>query len=180
MIRFFETRKDRCKLEIDQAEAAIGLAIGNITHFRVVVLDAVLAEFREKFFDALLIEMLNAASATGCDDLEPFGIGLQQPGHEGTCLPFEMTQNAHFIGKAFLSFGSAKRLMHPTVVADANSGPEGVLDLMHFARNMTRREAEASLDQAVRPKVRIGFADRAFNIILLARWHPSCFSVRHA
>ena len=77
MIRFFETRKDRRKFKIDQAEAAIGLAIGNITHLRVLVPDAIRFQFREKLFGALLIEVLDAASAAGCHNPEPFWILLQ-------------------------------------------------------------------------------------------------------
>jgi hypothetical protein len=122
MIRFFETRKNRRKLEIDQAEAAIGLAIGDVTHLRVFVSDAIMCQFREKFFGTLLIEMLDAASATGCHDLEPFRILIQKPGHKGTSLLFEMTQNPHLVRKALVSLRSAKGLVHPTVVAYADSG----------------------------------------------------------
>jgi hypothetical protein len=91
--------------------------------------------------------MLDAASATGCHDLEPFRILIQKPRHKGTSLLFEMTQNPHLVRKALFSLGSAKGLMHPTVVAYANSGSKSVLDLVHFVGNMAQGEAEASLDE---------------------------------
>jgi glutamine synthetase len=113
--------------------------------------NTVTSQFREKLLGALRVEMLDTVPATGCDNLELFGIDLQQPRHEGTCLLLEMTQNPHFVGKAFFSFGPAKRLMHPAVVTDANSRPESVLDLVHFVRrNMAQRKAEASLDSTDR------------------------------
>jgi len=125
------------------------LTIGDIAHFRVFVPDAIEFQFREKFFRALLIEMLDAASAAGCDYLEPFRLDLQQLGYEGTSPAFEVAQNPHFVGKAFFSFGSSKSLVHTTVVADANGGSEGVLDLVHVLGNIARKGAQASLEEAV-------------------------------
>jgi hypothetical protein len=126
------------------------LAIGDIAHFRVFVPDAIKFQFREKFFRALLIEMLDAASAAGCDYLEPFRLDLQQLGHERTSAAFKVAQNPHFVRKAFFSLRSSKRLVDPTVVADANSCSEGVLDLVHAVENMAHKEVQASLEEAVR------------------------------
>ncbi len=139
------------------------MAIGDIADFGVVVPDAVGFQFREELFRALLVEMLDAAPTAGCDDLEPFGVALEQPGYKRTSAAFEVAQNLHFVRKPFLGLRSPKRLVHPTVVTDANHGSQGVLDLVHIVKNMAHKGAQASSEEAPRGTIErfLGFfADR--------------------
>jgi len=126
------------------------LAVGDIAHFRVIVPDPIRFKFSEELSGALLIEMLDAASAVGCDYLEPFRLDVQQLGHERTSAIFKVAQNPHFVGKTFFGLRSAKRLMHSTVIPDANLSPESVLDLVHFSENMAHEGAQASFEERSR------------------------------
>ena len=105
-------------------------------------------QFGEKLLGALLIEVLDAVSAAGRDDLEVFGIFVQQPGHKGTSLLLQVAQNPHLVGKARIGLRTAEGLVHPAIVANTNGRSEGVLDLVHVCWNMAHRGREASLDEA--------------------------------
>ena len=108
-------------------------------------------QFGEKLLGALLIEVLDAVSAAGRDDLEVFGIFVQQPGHKGTSLLLQVAQNPHLVGKALIGLRTAEGLVHPAIVANTNGRSEGVLDLVHVCWNMAHRGREASLDEASSP-----------------------------
>lgn len=88
-------------------------------------------QFREKFLGALLIEVLDAVSATGRDHLEMFRIFVQQLGHKRTSLLLQVTQNPHLVGKALFGLRTAKGFVHPAIVPNTNGRSEGVLDLVH-------------------------------------------------
>ena len=128
------------------------MAIGNVAHFRVIVLDAVGFQFGKELSRALLIKMLDAAYTAGCHNLEPFRFYLQELGYERTSAAFQVSQNPHFVRKALFSLRSSKRLVHPAVISDANRRSEGVLDLVHALKNMAHKGAQASYEEAVRTR----------------------------
>ena len=107
------------------------MAIRHISHLRVIVAHPVAFQFREKLLRALLVEVLDAVSAAGRDDLEVFRIFVQQLGHKGTSLLLQVTQNPHLVGKALIGLRTAKGLVHPAIVANTNGRSQGVLDLVH-------------------------------------------------
>ena len=145
--------------------------------------DPVGLQFREKLPGAFVIEMLDAAPAVGCYDVEFLRMDFQKPGHKRTSAAFQVAKNAHLIGKAFVGFRAPKRLVHPAIVADADLRPQSVLDVVHAWGNMAHEEVQASFEAKVpkcaerspeelrdgyqRLRCKRGGSARVFNIILL-------------
>ena len=113
--------------------------------------DAIVFEFRKKLFGALLVEMLDTAPAVGCHNLEFLRMNLKKPWHERASVAFKMPKHTDFVGKALVGLRSAKRLMDPAIVADANLCPQRILDLVHAGANMAHEEDQASSEASSRP-----------------------------
>ena len=62
--------KDRGQFKVDHAESPVGLPVGHVAHFRIIVTDAVQLKLGKKFADSLLIKMLDAAAAVGRDNAQ--------------------------------------------------------------------------------------------------------------
>ena len=90
----------------------------------IVVPDAIVFQLREKLSGAFVVEMLDAGPAVGCYDLEFLRMDLQKPWHKRTSVAFKMPKHTDFIGKAFVGLRSAKRLVDPPIVADADLCPQ--------------------------------------------------------
>jgi len=128
---FFGFRENGGKLEINETEAAIRLAIGHIAHLRVVVPDSVLLKLGEKLAQTFRIEVFYAGSAAGGHDLKFLRVSFDQGGHKWTATRLQVTENAHLVGKSFLGFWASKSFVNPPIVADAHGGAESVFDLLH-------------------------------------------------
>jgi len=139
MIRVFEARQNGGKLEIDQAEAPVGLPVGDVPGFGVVMAHTVGFQLRHKFLKALVIQMLDAGAAIRSDNLELSPVGLEKPGHKRTASRFKITQNPHLIIEPFLRFRTAKGLVNAPVETEANLGPERILYILHSGNSMLYR-----------------------------------------
>jgi len=131
MVGFFILGQDGGKLKVDQAEAPVGLAVGDVAHFGVVVAHAVRPKFGVEFAPALVVEMVHPAAAIGGHDPKLRGIGFEQSGHEWTPAGLEMAKNLHLVVKSFPGLGTAKSLVDTAIVTDPDEGPESVFHLLH-------------------------------------------------
>ena len=74
-----------------------------------------------------------------------------------------MTQDLHLVRKPLFRLRTAKCLVHPAVVADADHCSERILDLIHFVQDsMAQRTVETSLEKA-RKKCRIAVCKSGAN-----------------
>ena len=106
--------ENRGELEIDQAEAPIRIAIGDVAHLGIVVAHAIRASSSSKSSRSpLLIEMLDPAAAIRRHDHQFIRIASSKRGHKWAAACLQMAEHADFIGKSFLRFGPAKSLDVP-------------------------------------------------------------------
>src|SRR5579862_1420903 len=121
--------EDRGELEIDEAEAAVALAVGHIAHFGIVVPHAVRFKLGEKLPRPLLVQVVDPAAAIGRDDAELLRVGLEQARHKVATARFEMPQHARLGLEPFLRLGAAEGLDDLPVVRDAHRRPQRILNL---------------------------------------------------
>jgi hypothetical protein len=102
VIRFFEAGKDRGKLEVDQAEAAVGLSVSYVPYLGIIMPYAIMFQLRKELFGTVFVEMLNTCPAVGCDNLEFIRMDFNKPWHERASVAFKMPKDMDFIGKALI------------------------------------------------------------------------------
>jgi len=144
MIGFFALGEDGGKLKVDQAEAPVGLAVGDVAHFGVVVAHAVGPELGVEFAPALFVEMVHPAAAIGGNDPKLRGIGFEQSGHEWTPAGFEMAKDPHLVVEPLPGLGAAKNLVHTAIVTDPDEGPQSVFRFLHDMGNMARSQEKGA------------------------------------
>lgn len=120
-----------CEFEINQAKTAVGLAIGDVAHVRIIMADAKGFEFGEQFLGAGGVEVFNTRAAVGGDDLWRGGISFQQPRDEGAFALFEMAENADFVFETFLGIGAVVSLDDPTIEGQVHGRPERIFNFEH-------------------------------------------------
>jgi hypothetical protein len=144
MFGFRTIRENGGKFKIDQAEAPVGLPVGDVAHFRIVMAHAVGLQLGEEFLASRLVQMVYAAAATGGHHAKLRGISFEQSGHEWTPPGFEMAKHTHLVLEALLGLGAAKDFMDATIPADPDERPESVFDLIHDWKNMARFDKECA------------------------------------
>ena len=134
-MRWFRTifGKNLREFEIDDAKAAVGLAVGDVARIGIVVANAVLLDFGEEFLHALVIDAIDARAATGGDEAKLVAIGLEHLGDEIAAALFEVTQDADFVIEAFLGFGAVIDLYHPAIEGQVHCGTKRVFNFQHVA-----------------------------------------------
>jgi len=130
--RFFAALSgDRGELEIDQAEAPVTLAVGDIAHFRVVMPHAVFLEFGEEFLAALRVEPVDTGAAVRRHQHQLFRIGRDYPGDEAAPCLLEVAEDLHLVGEALLGVGTMEGLPNASIKTDLDRGALGILDGEH-------------------------------------------------
>ena len=133
-------RKDRGQLEINQAKAAVRLAIGDIPRIGVIVADAVLLDFRKKLFHALVVDVVHARTATVRDDAQFFGIGLQQAGDKVASAFFEVTKDPDFVVESFPRVRAVVSLDDPAIKGQIHGRTQRVFNFQHVERKYRAKE----------------------------------------
>ncbi len=123
--------EDGSEFEVDDTEAAVALAVGDVAQEGVVVADAEGFEFGEEGGELFIADALDAGTAVGADEVELGGVLVQHAGDEGALFGLEVLEDADFVGEAFGSIWAAEILMHAAVVADAHEGALGVFGFLH-------------------------------------------------
>src|SRR5580692_11440703 len=123
----------RGEFKVDDAEAPVGRAIGDVAHFAVFMANSILLEFGEYLFLMFLVQMLDATAAVGGHDFQVLGLDLEQPGHERAAFGLQMTEHAHLLLKTLLRAVPAKGLVHSPIVTDAHECANGVFHFVHEA-----------------------------------------------
>ncbi len=93
--------------------------------------DPVRFQLRKNLRRTFVIDVLDSASRIGRNDLFFLRKRLQQPRHKGAPALFQMAQHRYLGGIARSGVGSAKRFVHPPIVADPHQGALGVFYLFH-------------------------------------------------
>lgn len=116
------------EFKVDDAKTAVGLAVGDVAHVRVIVTDAEGLELGKQLTGTLRIEMLNPASAVARDDAKVLLAGFKQAGHEVAAARFEQAQHFHLVNESRVSFGSMIDFDYLPVVGKSDGCPERVFD----------------------------------------------------
>jgi hypothetical protein len=149
VIRIFEAGKERGKLEVDQAEAAVGLSVSYVPYLGIIMPDAIMFQLRKELFGTVFVEMLDTCPAVGCDNLELIRMDLNKPWHERASVAFKMPKDTDFIGKALIGLRPTERLMNTPIVANAHLCPQRILDLVHAGANMAYQKDQASSEASI-------------------------------
>jgi len=123
--------KDCGELEIDQAKSPVAHPVGDVAHLGIVVADAELLELGEKFFEAVVVKMLDPAPATRRNHPKVLGVGLKEPWHERTFAVLKILQDADFVGESLFGLGAAELLMDAAIISHAHRRAQSVLHFLH-------------------------------------------------
>jgi len=119
------------ELEVDQAEAPVGIPVGDVAHHGIVVPHAERFQLREERLHALRVQVIHPRPAVGGDDLQLLRQDREQARHEVASPRLEVAQDPHLILETLARRGSPEGLVDPPVETDPHQGPGGVFDLVH-------------------------------------------------
>jgi hypothetical protein len=127
--------KQSREFKINEAKAAVGLAVSDVAHVRVVVADAEFFQFGEQFAAALGIEMFDTAAAIGGDDAKFFVVGFEQARDKIASACFEMAKDFYFAFEAGFGVRAVVGLDDPAIEGKVHRRPEGIFDVQHRAES---------------------------------------------
>ena len=129
--------QERRELEIDDAEAAILLPVGDVAGVGVIMADTERLQLGEQALESLSVEMLDPLAAIGRDDLGKRRIRLEKSRDEGATAPLQMPQDPHFRLETTHRIGPVVGFDDPSIEAQVNGRTQCVLDLQHDADPQT-------------------------------------------
>ncbi len=88
-------------------------------------------EFLEQFLQTVVRHPLHSGPAVRGHQIECFRVGFQQARHEIAPPGFQIFQHVAFILKTLPGLMPSERFVNPPVIADADHGAGGILDLVH-------------------------------------------------
>lgn len=122
------------KLEINNAETAIGWAISHVPDLCILVPDTQGFEIIEKTFFLGHAQAFDPFAAVGGHQEHFIVVGLQDAGHEVALFGFEEFEDAFFVLVALARLPSPEGFEDPAVVGDMDVGEGGIFDFRHASR----------------------------------------------
>lgn len=121
--------QDFGEFEVDDAEAAEFVGVGDVSGFGVEVADAVVAlEVGEEFVGFFLGDLGCGFSAVGGDEVVFFGVFFEDFGDVGAAAAFEFLEDGDLGGVSFGGAGSAEAFVNVSVEVDSDVGADAVFD----------------------------------------------------
>ena len=114
-------REDLSEFEVDDAEAAELVVVGDVARLGVEVADAVFAlEFGEEFGGFFAGNLVGGFAAVGGDEVEFLGVFFQQAWDVGAAAFFEDFEHLDFLGVALVGVGPAETFVNVAVEINAD------------------------------------------------------------
>jgi len=126
-----ETREDGGELEIDDAKASVGLAVGDVASVWIVMTHSELFQLGEDFNSSRVIQMFNASPAVRRDDLGSGRHSFEQTWDERAVPALQETKDLHFVLKALLRVGAVVGLNDPAIEGEVYGCPKRIFYFQH-------------------------------------------------
>ena len=121
--------QDFGEFEVDDAEAAEFVRVGDVAGFGVEVAHAVFPfEFGEEFVGLFLGDLGGEFAAIGGDEVEFLRVFFEQSGDVGAAALFEHLEHGDFGGVAFVRIGAAEAFVDVAVEIDPHLGADAVFE----------------------------------------------------